>query len=174
MYLARKHTEESLADIGKAFNRDHSTVLHSIKVVSNLIVRDGSVGAQLELLFDAQPLDLEKALDELDAHAEILGPMVAEVGPALRRHRDDGEAVLFEGAQGTFLDVEHNVITRTGLHCAPQVHEGIGTFEDHGTVRFSPGVFTTDEEIERAIDAVAEVAEYGRARSSAPSVAVST
>jgi len=75
---------------------------------------------------------------------------------------------------GTFLDVEHDVITRTGLHCAPQVHEGIGTFDDHGTVRFSPGVFTTDDEIERAIDAVAEVAEYGRARSSAPSLAVST
>lgn len=50
MYLARKHTEESLADIGKTFNRDHSTVLHSIKVVSNLLVRDGSVNAQLELL----------------------------------------------------------------------------------------------------------------------------
>lgn len=75
---------------------------------------------------------------------------------------------------GTFLDVEHDVITRTGLHCAPQVHEGIGTFDDHGTVRFSPGVFTTDEEIERAIDAVADVAEYGRARNGSPSLAVST
>jgi chromosomal replication initiator protein len=50
MYLARKHTEESLVDIGRTFNRDHSTVLHSIKVVSNMIVRDGSVNAQLELL----------------------------------------------------------------------------------------------------------------------------
>lgn len=50
MYLARKHTEESLADIGKAFNRDHSTVLHSIKVVSNKLVRDTSVNAQLEIL----------------------------------------------------------------------------------------------------------------------------
>ena len=65
---------------------------------------------------------------------------------------------------GTFLDVEHDVITRTGLHCAPQVHEGIGTFETDGTVRFSPGVFTTDEEVERAIGAVAEVAEIGRER----------
>ena len=65
---------------------------------------------------------------------------------------------------GTFLDVEHDVITRTGLHCAPRVHEGIGTFEHNGTVRFSPGVFTTDEEIERAIEAVAVVAEYGRVR----------
>jgi len=65
---------------------------------------------------------------------------------------------------GTFLDVEYDVITRTGLHCAPQVHEGIGTFEIDGTVRFSPGIFTTDDEVERAIDAVAAVAEVGRQR----------
>ena len=52
---------------------------------------------------------------------------------------------------GGLLDVEHDVITRTGLHCAPLVHEGIGTFEIDGTVRFSPGVFTTDEEVERAM-----------------------
>jgi selenocysteine lyase/cysteine desulfurase len=65
---------------------------------------------------------------------------------------------------GTFLDVEYDVITRTGLHCAPRVHEGIGTFESDGTVRFSPGFFTEDEEVERAIDAVAAVAEVGRER----------
>jgi len=50
MYLARKHTDSSLADIGKALHRDHSTVLHSIKVVSNRVVRDGSVSAQLDIL----------------------------------------------------------------------------------------------------------------------------
>ncbi|MFH0784419.1 MAG: chromosomal replication initiator protein DnaA [Pseudomonadota bacterium] len=50
MYLARKYTEESLADIGKAFNRDHSTVLHSIKAVTTQMVRNNSVGAQLEIL----------------------------------------------------------------------------------------------------------------------------
>jgi cysteine desulfurase/selenocysteine lyase len=66
---------------------------------------------------------------------------------------------------GTFLDVEHDVITRTGLHCAPLVHEGLGTFDVDGTVRFSPGIFTTDEEIERAIAAVADLAVYGRERS---------
>ncbi len=50
MYLSRKHTEETLADIGLALNRDHSTVMHSIKVVSELIRRDNSVSAQLDLL----------------------------------------------------------------------------------------------------------------------------
>lgn len=52
MYLSRKYTEESLADIGRIFNRDHSTVLHAIKVVSSLTARDASVSAQLNLLGD--------------------------------------------------------------------------------------------------------------------------
>ncbi len=52
MYLSRKHTDETLADIGKVFNRDHSTVMHSIKVISGLNRRDNSVAAQIELLSD--------------------------------------------------------------------------------------------------------------------------
>ncbi len=50
MYLSRRHTEESLADIGRVFNRDHATVLHSIKVVTDRSIRDNSVSAQIELL----------------------------------------------------------------------------------------------------------------------------
>lgn len=50
MYLCRKFTDDSLAEIGRAFNRDHSTVLHSIKKVTTLSARDTSVGAQVELL----------------------------------------------------------------------------------------------------------------------------
>jgi cysteine desulfurase family protein len=65
---------------------------------------------------------------------------------------------------GALLDVEHDVITRTGLHCAPRVHEGIGTFGGDGTVRFSPGIFTTDADVERAIAAVADIADYAHSR----------
>jgi len=65
---------------------------------------------------------------------------------------------------GQLLDVEHDVITRTGLHCAPQVHEGIGTFSGDGAVRFSPGIFTTDAEVETAIEAVADITEYAMKR----------
>jgi chromosomal replication initiator protein len=50
MYLARKYTEQGLAEIGKAFNRDHSTVLHSVRVISEAISRNGSVRGQVELL----------------------------------------------------------------------------------------------------------------------------
>ncbi len=50
MYLCRKHTRESLVEIGKIFNRDHSTVLHSIKVVTGLTLRNISVDEQIKLL----------------------------------------------------------------------------------------------------------------------------
>lgn len=50
MYLSRLHTKESLADIGKVFGRDHATVLHAIKVVSDRILRDASVSSQVDIL----------------------------------------------------------------------------------------------------------------------------
>lgn len=60
---------------------------------------------------------------------------------------------------GQFLDVDYEIACRTGLQCAPKVHMGIGTFDLHGTVRFSIGAFTTEEEIDTAIAAVKEIAE---------------
>jgi cysteine desulfurase family protein len=57
------------------------------------------------------------------------------------------------GEVGTFLDVEYNIATRTGLHCAPLVHEGIGT-APQGTVRFSIGPFNTKDHILAAIKAM--------------------
>lgn len=52
MYLARRHTGESLVEIGRFFNRDHSTVLHSIRVVGDRMRRDGAMNAQMQLLSD--------------------------------------------------------------------------------------------------------------------------
>ncbi len=58
---------------------------------------------------------------------------------------------------GTILDVDHNILTRTGLHCAPMVHQHHGT-APRGTIRFSVGPFNTAEEIEKAIRGVSEIA----------------
>ena len=63
---------------------------------------------------------------------------------------------------GTILDVDYNIASRTGLHCAPLVHEQIGTAEIHGAVRFGIGPFNTDEHIETAVQAVREIAESRR------------
>jgi len=50
-----------------------------------------------------------------------------------------------------------DIAIRAGLHCAPAAHRSLGTFEGGGTIRFSPGYFTTDEEIDAAIAAVEEI-----------------
>ncbi len=50
MYLTRKLTEQSLADIGALYNRDHSTVLHAIKVITLNRTRKTSVREQIDLL----------------------------------------------------------------------------------------------------------------------------
>jgi cysteine desulfurase family protein len=55
------------------------------------------------------------------------------------------------------LDREHGVMTRAGLHCAPEAHRILGT-EATGAVRFSVGWATTEAEVDRAAQAVASVA----------------
>ena len=50
MYLTRKHTAKSLADIGSMYNRDHSTVLYAIKAITLDMARQPSVREQTELL----------------------------------------------------------------------------------------------------------------------------
>lgn len=59
---------------------------------------------------------------------------------------------------GTMLDVDYNIACRTGLHCAPLLHDALGTTERDGAVRFSVGPFNTVEHVSTAIDAVKEIA----------------
>jgi cysteine desulfurase family protein len=58
---------------------------------------------------------------------------------------------------GFLLDEAFGVLTRVGLHCAPGAHRTIGTFPT-GTVRLSPGCFTTTGDIDRVVDACAYIA----------------
>jgi len=60
---------------------------------------------------------------------------------------------------GTMLDVDYNIACRTGLHCAPLVHEQLGLIEIHGGVRFGIGPFNTEEHTRTAINAVKEIAQ---------------
>jgi cysteine desulfurase family protein len=61
---------------------------------------------------------------------------------------------------GTMLDVDHNIACRTGLHCAPLVHEQLGTAKIRGAVRFGIGPFNTEEHIQTAIDGVRAIAAW--------------
>ena len=62
------------------------------------------------------------------------------------------------GDVGMMLDVDHNIAVRTGLHCAPRVHEQLGTDKIMGTVRFSIGPYNTEDHISKAIAGINEIA----------------
>ncbi|MFO1091930.1 MAG: aminotransferase class V-fold PLP-dependent enzyme [Planctomycetaceae bacterium] len=58
------------------------------------------------------------------------------------------------------LDESFGIETRAGLHCAPGAHAALGTLSSGGTLRLSPGPFTTREQIAAAVAAIGEVAGY--------------
>jgi cysteine desulfurase family protein len=63
------------------------------------------------------------------------------------------------------LDDEWGVMTRAGLHCSPAAHRSLGTAPD-GTVRFSWGHDTSDDDIDVAVDALRTI--VARERSAEP------
>lgn len=65
------------------------------------------------------------------------------------------------------LSMDYDIATRPGAHCAPKMHESMGTV-DQGAVRFSFSYFNTEEEIDAAISAVGEIAEEFVRESSTP------
>lgn len=58
---------------------------------------------------------------------------------------------------GTILDGEYDIAVRTGYHCAPLVHDVIGSKRYGGTVRISMGRFTTKEDVDELVAAVRDM-----------------
>ncbi len=61
----------------------------------------------LQNYYKVDPIDYQKTLDETLAMAEVLLPMAIDVTDALHVYRKAGENILFEGAQGSLLDIDH-------------------------------------------------------------------
>ncbi len=57
--------------------------------------------------YKADPVDYQKVLDEALGQAEILLPMLEDITGTLHRMRADGQNIMFEGAQGALLDIDH-------------------------------------------------------------------
>lgn len=80
--------------------------------------------------------------ERLDRHLPVLTCTVAN------RRSEDVAAIL---------DGDFGIAVRAGLHCAPLVHQDLGTLAK-GAVRFSLGPFTTEAEIDAAVEAMAAIA----------------
>ncbi|HET8606128.1 MAG TPA: adenylosuccinate synthase [Gaiellaceae bacterium] len=61
----------------------------------------------LERVYDSEPFALEQVAADYEAHAKRLRPYVADTSLFVDRALKDGRRVLFEGAQGTLLDLDH-------------------------------------------------------------------
>ena len=62
------------------------------------------------------------------------------------------------GAVSDALEEDYGIATRPGAHCAPRMHQALGTAEQ-GAVRFSFSWFNTEDEVDAAIQAVKELAQ---------------
>ncbi len=61
----------------------------------------------LKNYYQADTLDYHRMLDETLAHAEVLRPLITDIPQLLSEYRHQGVNLIFEGAQGSFLDVDH-------------------------------------------------------------------
>ncbi|MRR33305.1 aminotransferase class V-fold PLP-dependent enzyme [bacterium] len=90
-------------------------------------------------------------------------PGTALYGPPAGVERGGIVSFTVEGMDpsliGFNLDREHDICVRVGLHCAPDAHRTIGSFPV-GTVRVSPGWFSTEEEIETFLRAMREIVRH--------------
>jgi len=114
---------------------------------------------------------LERGVESIHArHQEILrlfiDGLVAIPGVTLYGTRDAARqtdtlafniAGLSSSEAGFRLDDEFDIQTRIGLHCAPAAHQTLGTWP-HGTIRFAPGIFTSDDDVRYALAAVRQLA----------------
>jgi adenylosuccinate synthase len=58
-------------------------------------------------LYDAEPMDPDAIAAECAGYGEQIAPMVGNTGAVLRRAMGEGERILFEGGQGSMLDIDH-------------------------------------------------------------------
>jgi len=91
-------------------------------------------------LSDLKHVDMYCA-DDLSNHVAVLSTNVNGVNPA---------------DVGDILDGDYHIAVRVGLHCAPLVHHDLGTING-GSVRFSLGIFNTQEDVDQAIKAMASM-----------------
>lgn len=85
-----------------------------------------------------------------DIHADLHAPIISlNIGD------------LDSATVNDVLNTRYDICVRSGAHCAPLMHKALGT-DKSGVVRFSFGISNTPDEVDTAINAVAEISEEYR------------
>lgn len=113
--------------------------------VSDLFVREKFAAKLGEILdyhnfllknyYGAATVDFNESLDASLQAAEVVAPITADVTQLLSEHAERGESILFEGAQGTFLDIDHGtypfVTSSNTVAAAASTGTGMGPRDLH-------------------------------------------
>ncbi|MDD2898883.1 MAG: aminotransferase class V-fold PLP-dependent enzyme [Desulfuromonadaceae bacterium] len=150
------------------------TGTHSTAEEQPLIVPDGfeagthnlpglaGLTAGVEFIRERGLLELHRYEQGLLGQAEHALKNISGVtvyGPEIPSERCSVLSFTADGIDTALLAVEldhvFDIAVRAGLHCAPRAHQTLGTYPG-GTLRVSPGCFTTSEEIDFFTDAVVQ------------------
>jgi len=82
-------------------------LLHPSLLKTHIEAACAEKNAIAHALFGTDPLDPAKMYDEYAAAAELVRPFVADTGRMLNNILAQGGSIMFEGAQGTMLDIDH-------------------------------------------------------------------
>lgn len=105
-----------------------SDLLHRERFLSKLTELLQYHNFILENYYQQPAVDTNKLLEESLAWAEELRPMVKDVTTCLHEHRMRGDSILFEGAQGVYLDIDHGTypFVTSSNTCVGSVSNGAG------------------------------------------------
>ena len=124
-------------------------------------------------VYDADALDLEEQIEKYEAVGERLRPFVCDTGALLREAHAEGKSLLFEGAQGVMLDIDHGTYpyvtsSNTGANGIPsgagfparKVDRLVGIAKSYCT-RVGEGAFPSEDQGEAGESLAREGHEFG-------------
>ncbi len=144
--------EDKMARIGIRAGDFHDPALLRAKIERALVEKN----ALFTCLYGAEALDAEAVYQEMLPVAERMRPYVGDVAGIIGEAMESGVSVLFEGAQGTHLDIDHgtypfvtssNTVSgnaAAGTGCAPNALERIVAVVKAYTTRVGAGPFPTE------------------------------
>jgi adenylosuccinate synthase len=124
-------------------------------------------------LFNSEPLDADKMYTEYAQAAEKIAPFVADTAVLLNQALSRGESILFEGAQGTMLDIDHGTypfVTSSsatsggaviGTGVAPNAIKSVIGITKAYCTRVGEGPFPTEDHTEEGENLRKRGNEYG-------------